>query len=136
VLGYNTSIAAYVSMIALIGVAAETASVMWSTWTGPRRWRDDGRLGGPADLVEMGLEAAVPRIRAIAMAVGMNILGLVPIMLSQGTGADVAKRIASPMQGGLVSLIVMTLFVIPAAYLVWRGGQLRQTWRHISAREP
>jgi len=129
-LGYNTSIAAYVGMIALIGVAAETASVMVvyldETYA---RWHAEGRLRGPADLVEMGLEAAVPRIRAIAMAVGMNIVGLVPIMIAQGTGADVAKRIASPMQGGLVSLTVMTLFVIPAAYLVWRGRQLRKTWR-------
>ena len=129
-LGYNTSIAAYVGMIALIGVAAETASVMVvyldETYA---RWLSAGRLRGPGDLAAMALEAAVPRIRAIMMAVGMNILGLIPIMLSQGTGADVAKRIASPMQGGLFSLIVMTLFVIPALYVGWRATQLRKTWR-------
>jgi Cu(I)/Ag(I) efflux system membrane protein CusA/SilA len=49
-------------------------------------------------------------------------------MHSSGIGADVAKRIASPMQGGLFSLSVMTLFAIPALYVVWRGGQLRRTW--------
>jgi Cu(I)/Ag(I) efflux system membrane protein CusA/SilA len=133
-LGYNTSIAAYVGMIALIGVAAETASVMVVYLDEAFvRGRAEGRLRGPADLAELALEAAVPRIRAIAMAVGMNILGLVPIMLAQGTGADVAKRIASPMQGGLVSLILMTLFVIPAAYLVWRGAQLGRTWRETAS---
>ena len=77
----------------------------------------------------MALEAAVPRVRAIVMAVGMNVLGLVPIMLAHGTGADVAKRIASPMQGGLVSLIAMTLFLIPAVYVAWRAKQLEKGWR-------
>jgi Cu(I)/Ag(I) efflux system membrane protein CusA/SilA len=133
-LGYNTSIAAYVGMIALIGVAAETASVMVVYLDETHaRWLSAGRLRGPSDLVAMAVEAAVPRIRAIVMAVGMNILGLVPIMLAQGTGADVAKRIASPMQGGLFTLIVMTLFVIPAVYVGWRAGQLRKRWREIPA---
>jgi Cu(I)/Ag(I) efflux system membrane protein CusA/SilA len=49
-------------------------------------------------------------------------------MLAQGTGADVAKRIASPMQGGLFTLIAMTLFVIPALYVGWRGRRLRKRW--------
>jgi Cu(I)/Ag(I) efflux system membrane protein CusA/SilA len=134
-LGYNTSIAAYVGMIALIGVAAETASVMVVYLDEALlRWRAEGRLRGPGDLVEMALEAAVPRIRAIVMAVGMNILGLVPIMLASGIGADVAKRIASPMQGGLFSLTAMTLFVIPALYVVWRGAQLRGTWSEPTSR--
>jgi Cu(I)/Ag(I) efflux system membrane protein CusA/SilA len=128
-LGYNTSIAAYVGMIALVGIAAETASVMVvyldQTF---RRWRDEGRLRVPEDLVPMALEAAVPRVRAIVMAVGMNILGLIPIMLSSGTGADVAKRIASPMQGGLVSLTILILFVIPVLYVVWRRFESRQLW--------
>jgi len=58
----------------------------------------------------------------------MTILGLLPLMLSEGTGADVAKRIASPMQGGLFTLTLMTLFVIPAAYVVWRSRQMEHTW--------
>jgi Cu(I)/Ag(I) efflux system membrane protein CusA/SilA len=128
-LGYNTSIAAYVGMIALVGIAAETASVMVvyldQTF---RRWREEGRLQAAEDLVPMALEAAVPRVRAIVMAVGMNILGLVPIMLSGGTGADVARRIASPMQGGLVSLTVLILFVIPVLYVVWRRFESRELW--------
>jgi Cu(I)/Ag(I) efflux system membrane protein CusA/SilA len=129
-LGYHTSIAAYVGMIALVGIAAETASVMVvyldQTF---RRWRDEGRLRTPEDLAPMALEAAAPRVRAIVMAVGMNILGLVPIMLASGTGADVAKRIASPMQGGLVSLTVLILFVIPVLYVVWRRFESRELWR-------
>jgi Cu(I)/Ag(I) efflux system membrane protein CusA/SilA len=134
-LGYNTSIAAYVGMIALIGVAAETASVMVVYLDEALlRWRAEGRLRGPGDLVEMALEAAVPRLRAIVMAVGMNILGLVPIMLASGIGADVAKRIASPMQGGLFSLTAITLFVIPALYVAWRGAQLRGTWSEPTSR--
>jgi Cu(I)/Ag(I) efflux system membrane protein CusA/SilA len=76
----------------------------------------------------MALEAAVPRVRAIVMAVGMNILGLVPIMLASGTGADVARRIASPMQGGLVSLTVLILFVIPVLYVVWRRFESQALW--------
>jgi Cu(I)/Ag(I) efflux system membrane protein CusA/SilA len=116
-------------MIALICVAAETPSVMVvSLDEAFTRWRAKGRMRGPSDLVEMALDAAVPRIRAIVMAVGMNIRGLVPIMLASGIGADVAKRIASPMQGGLFSLTAMTLLVIPALYVVWRGAQLRRTW--------
>jgi Cu(I)/Ag(I) efflux system membrane protein CusA/SilA len=59
----------------------------------------------------------------------MNILGLMPIMLAEGTGADVAKRIATPMQGGLVSLTILTLFVIPALYVVWRRWEGHRQWR-------
>ena len=129
-LDYNTSIAAYVGMIALIGVAAETASVMVVYLDETHaRWLAEGRLRTADDLVALAIEAAVPRIRAIVMAVGMNILGLVPIMLAEGTGADVAKRIASPMQGGLFSLVIMTLFAIPAVYVAWRARQLRASSR-------
>ncbi len=127
-LGHNTSIAAYVGMIALVGIAAETASVMVVYLDEVyQEWSDEGKLRDRTQLIPMALEACVPRVRAIVMAVGMNIFGLVPIMLATGTGSDVAQRIASPMQGGLVTLTVMTLFVIPALYVVWRGLQLRRT---------
>ena len=133
-LRYNTSIAAYVGMIALIGVAAETASVMVVYLDQAyKEWREAGRLRTPADLVPMAVEAASLRVRPIVMMVGMNILGLVPIMMSEGTGADVAKRIASPMQGGLISLTILTLFVIPALYVVWRRFEGRALWRESSS---
>jgi Cu(I)/Ag(I) efflux system membrane protein CusA/SilA len=129
-LGYNTSIAAYVGMIALVGVAAETASVMVVFLDeGYRQALEAGHLRSTRDLVGVAVESGVLRVRPLLMTVLMNILGLIPIMLSRGTGSDVAKRIASPMQGGLVSLTVLTLFVIPAVYVVWRSWQGRKTWR-------
>jgi Cu(I)/Ag(I) efflux system membrane protein CusA/SilA len=129
-LRYNTSIAAYVGMIALVGVAAETASIMVVYLDEAyQQWSKDGRLRRPSDLVPMAVEAASLRVRPILMTVGMNILGLIPIMVSSGTGADVAKRIASPMQGGLISLTILTLFVIPALYVVWRRFEGRERWR-------
>jgi Cu(I)/Ag(I) efflux system membrane protein CusA/SilA len=129
-LGHNTSIAAYVGMIALVGVAAETASIMVVYLDQAyAQWRKEGRLRQPSDLVPMAVEAATLRVRPILMTVGMNIAGLVPIMIATGTGADVAKRIASPMQGGLVSLMILTLFVIPALYVLWRRFEGRHLWR-------
>ncbi len=134
-LGYNTSIAAYVGMIALVGVAAETASVMVVYLDeGYHAALAAGRLRKTRDLLEVAVEAATLRVRPLLMTVLMNIFGLIPIMMSNGTGSDVAKRIASPMQGGLVSLTVLTLFVIPALYVVWRSWQGRKTWR--SAAQP
>ncbi len=132
-LGHNTSIAAYVGMIALVGVAAQTASIMVVYLDQAyAHWRKEGRLRQPSDLVPMAVEAATLRVRPILMTVGMNIAGLVPIMISTGTGADVAKRIASPMQGGLVSLMILTLFVIPALYVLWRRFEGRDLWRNPS----
>jgi Cu(I)/Ag(I) efflux system membrane protein CusA/SilA len=61
------------------------------------------------------------------MTVGMNIVGLVPVMIDTGVGSDVAKRVAAPLWGGLISLTILTLAVIPAFYVIWRGYQLRHT---------
>jgi copper/silver efflux system protein len=66
-------------------------------------------------------EGAERCFRPVLMAVGMNLIGLVPVMTASGIGADVAKRIASPMFGGLVSLTVLTLFVIPVVYMLREG---------------
>ncbi len=129
-LGFNTSIAVYVGMIALVGVAAETASVMVVFLD--EAWKEglaSGRLKAPADLVPLAIDAAVLRVRPVLMTVGMNIFGLLPIMLATGTGSDVAKRIATPMEGGLISLTILTLFIIPALYVIWRGRQLRPNAR-------
>ncbi len=129
-LGYDTSIAAYVGMIALVGVGAETSSIMVVYLDEAfKTWLAEGRLHSIADLLNMTADAASKRVRPLLMTVLMNIIGLIPIMVSEGTGSDVAKRIASPMQGGLVSLTVLTLFVIPTLYVVWRGWQGRHTWR-------
>ncbi|WP_370644127.1 efflux RND transporter permease subunit [Myxococcus sp. RHSTA-1-4] len=126
-LGFNTSVAVWVGMIALIGIAAETASVMViyleEAW---RRWTREGRIHGPADLVPCALDGAVLRVRPLLMTVGMNLVGLAPVMLSRGTGADVMRRIAAPMVGGLVSLTLLTLVIVPVAYVSLRAWGLRR----------
>jgi Cu(I)/Ag(I) efflux system membrane protein CusA/SilA len=126
-LGYNTSIAVWVGMIALLGVAAETASIMVIYLDEAfAQWQAEGRLRGGRDLLDMTLETAVARVRPLLMAVGMNIFGLIPVMFDTGIGSDVAKRIAAPLWGGLVSLTILTLLVIPAIYLIWREHGLRR----------
>jgi Cu(I)/Ag(I) efflux system membrane protein CusA/SilA len=130
VLEFNTSIAVWVGMIALIGVAAETASVMVVYLEQAyQRWSAEGRIAGPADLVECALDGAVLRVRPLLMTVGMNLVGLAPVMLSDGAGADVMKRIASPMMGGLASLMLMTLVIVPVAYVSGRALGLARAAR-------
>ncbi len=126
VLGHNTSIAAYVGMIALVGMAAETATIMVVYLDQAyREGIEAGRLHSMADLVPLVAETATRRVRPLMMTMATDVVALMPVMFAMGPGADVAKRIASPMWGGLVSLLVLTLFVIPALYVVWRGRQLR-----------
>lgn len=125
--GFNTSIAVWVGMIALLGVAAETASVMVVYLD--EAWREGlrtGRIAGTSDLIAACVEAGSKRVRPLLMTVLTNIFGLLPILLDEGPGADVAKRIAAPMWGGLVSLTLLTLLVIPAVYVIWRSFGL---WR-------
>ncbi len=126
-LGFNTSIAVWVGMIALLGVAAETASVMLvyleEAWT---EGVASGRIHDTASLVDAVVEAGSLRVRPLLMTVLANVFGLLPILFDQGVGADVAKRIAAPMWGGLVSLTILTLVVVPCAYAVWRTWHLRR----------
>ncbi len=125
-LSFNTSIAVWVGMIALVGVAAQTASVMVVYLEHAyQEWHAAGRIRTSADLVACALEGAVLRVRPVLMTVGMNLVGLAPVMLSTGSGADVTQRIASPMLGGLVTLAIMTLLIVPAAYVTARSIVLR-----------
>ncbi|HEU4430123.1 MAG TPA: CusA/CzcA family heavy metal efflux RND transporter [Myxococcota bacterium] len=124
-LGFNTSVAVWVGLIGLLGIAAETASIMVIYLDeGYRSWQAAGRLRTTADLVEMALESGSQRVRPLLMTVGMNIVGLVPVMFDTGIGSDVAKRIAAPLWGGLLSLTLLTLAVIPALYVIWRSRGL------------
>jgi len=124
-LGFNTSVAVWVGLIGLLGIAAETASIMVIYLDeGWRRWQAEGRLRTSEDLVEMALESAGQRVRPLLMTVVMNLVGLVPVMIATGVGADVAKRIAAPLWGGLLSLTLLTLAVIPALYVIWRERTL------------
>ncbi len=116
-LGYNTSVAVWAGAIALIGVAVETTSIMIvfldQAWS---KRKADGQLKNANDFTQATLEGAQMSLRSVLMAVSMNIFGLLPVMLATGLGADVMKRISSPMFGGLISLMLLTLVVIPVIY--------------------
>jgi Cu(I)/Ag(I) efflux system membrane protein CusA/SilA len=86
----------------------------------------EGLMADSQDLREAILEGAVQRVRPKMMTVAAIIGGLLPIMWTTGTGADVMKRIAAPMVGGMVSSTILTLLVIPAIYGMWRWRQLKQ----------
>jgi Cu(I)/Ag(I) efflux system membrane protein CusA/SilA len=127
ILGYNTSVAVWVGIIALAGVAAETGVVMIVYLDEFfDRYRAEGRMKTFADLYDAVIRGAVQRVRPKMMTVTAIMAGLLPIMWSTGTGADVMKRIAAPMVGGMVTSTILTLCVIPAIYTVWRERQLRR----------
>ena len=126
VLGYNTSVAVWVGFIALAGVAAETGVVMLVYLD--EAWKEKGAGGRTrvlADLVPAIEEGAVGRLRPKMMTVVAIMAGLAPILWSEGTGADVMKRIAAPMVGGMITSTILTLVVIPAIYYLWRRRQVR-----------
>ncbi len=126
-LGYNTSVAVWVGFIALAGVAAETGVVMLIYLDEAFHRRSlEGRMRGRTDVLEAVREGALERLRPVVMTVTAIIAGLMPILWSAGTGADVMKRIASPMVGGMLTATVLTLVVIPAVYLIWRRWQGRR----------
>ncbi len=126
-LGYHLSVAVWVGIIALAGVAAETGVVMivYLDEVYERRVRE-GTMRGPVELHEAIIEGAVQRVRPKMMTVTAIMAGLLPIMWSHGTGADVMKRIAAPMIGGMVTSTILTLMVIPTIYDLWRNWQLRR----------
>jgi Cu(I)/Ag(I) efflux system membrane protein CusA/SilA len=127
VLGYNFSIAVGVGLIAVTGLAAETAIVMHVYLDeAVKRYRRDGRLTSVPRLKEALEEGAVDRVRPKLMTVFTTIIGLVPIMIGTGTGAEVMQRIATPMVGGLVTSTILTLIVVPALYAVVQGFTLRK----------
>ena len=129
-LGYNTSVAVWVGFIALAGVAAETGVVMLIYLDEAfERHHREGALRVPADVAAAVAEGAVQRLRPVMMTVTAVIAGLAPILWSAGTGADVMKRIAAPMVGGMVTATVLTLVVIPAIYFLWRSWQVRRVMK-------
>ncbi len=125
-LGYNLSVAVWVGIIALAGVAAETGVVMlvYLDEAYERRVRE-GRMATVQDLREAIIEGAVQRVRPKMMTVAAIMGGLLPIMWTTGTGADVMKRIAAPMIGGMVSSTILTLIVIPVLYFIWKRWIMR-----------
>jgi Cu(I)/Ag(I) efflux system membrane protein CusA/SilA len=126
-LGYNTSIAVWVGIIALAGLDAETGVVMLLYLDlAHGLWRDKDRMLTRGDLVQAIHHGAVKRIRPKIMTISVIIAGLLPIMWSHGTGADVMKRIAAPMVGGVVTSGVMELLVYPVIFFIWRGLRLKK----------
>jgi Cu(I)/Ag(I) efflux system membrane protein CusA/SilA len=131
-LGYNTSVAVWVGFIALAGVAAETGVVMLIYLDEAfERHSLEGRMRDASDVAAAVREGALERLRPVIMTVTAIIMGLAPILWSRGTGADVMKRIASPMVGGMLTATLLTLVVIPAIYLVWRRWQVRHGLEHL-----
>lgn len=120
-LDYHLSVAVWVGVIALAGLDAQNGVVMllYLKLVHARRVAE-GRMQDFADLAEAVVEGAADRIRPKLMTVLTMIVGLAPLLISQGTGADVMKRIAAPMVGGLVTSFAVELLVYPALYALWK----------------
>jgi Cu(I)/Ag(I) efflux system membrane protein CusA/SilA len=120
-LGYNMSIAVWVGLIALMGVDAETGMFMLLYLDlAFHEAQAKGRMRNWNDLREAIVEGAVKRLRPKVMTVGVMFMGLIPIMWSTGAGADVMKRIAAPMIGGIFTSFILELVVYPAIYAIWK----------------
>ena len=134
-LGYNVSIAVWVGIIALMGLDAETGVFMLLFLDlAHDEWARAGRLRTHDDLVEAIVHGAVKRVRPKAMTVCAAMMGLLPIMWSTGAGADVMKRVAAPMVGGLATSFVLELLVYPAVYLLWKRRELGASAAAVDAR--
>jgi Cu(I)/Ag(I) efflux system membrane protein CusA/SilA len=127
-LDYNVSIAAWVGMIALLGLDAETGVFMLLfldlSW---EEARAAGRLRSESDVDEAIIHGAVKRARPKMMTVAAAFMGLLPIMWSTSAGSDVMKRIAAPMIGGLATSFLLELLVYPAIYKVWKKRSVKLT---------
>jgi len=126
-LGYNLSIAVWVGIIALAGLDAETGVVMLLYLDHAYDdWKKKGLMRGLKDLKDAIHHGAVQRVRPKIMTASVIIAGLLPIMWSHGTGADVMKRIAAPMVGGVVTSVMLELLVYPVIYFLWKRWSLKK----------
>jgi len=124
-LDHHVSTAVWVGVIALVGLAAQTGVVMivYIDHAYERRL-SEGRIRSLEDIIEAHAEGTIQRVRPKLMTVGTMLIGLVPLLWSEGSGADVMKRIAAPMVGGLMTSAFLTLEIIPVIYTYWRNEQL------------
>ncbi len=121
-LHYNLSVAVGVGLIALAGLDAETGVVMLLYLSlAHARFEREGKLQTHADLREAIVEGAAKRLRPKLMTVAAMLIGLLPLLWNTGTGADVMKRIAAPMVGGLVTSFLLELTVYPAIFAIWKS---------------
>jgi len=122
---YNTSVAVWVGIIALLGVSAETGVVMLLYLDiAYDKFKNSGIMNSLADLKEAVFEGAVKRIRPKMMTVMTTLLGLMPIIIGMGTGSDVMKRIAAPMVGGIITSLIMELTLFPAIFYAIKKREL------------
>ena len=126
-LGHNLSVASGVGFIALAGVSAEFGVIMLLYLKHAWEARIAAGKTDQSDLLDAIREGAVLRVRPKAMTVAVIIAGLVPIMYGSGTGSEVMQRIAAPMVGGMITAPLLSMFVVPAVYLLLRRRQLRAT---------
>jgi len=141
-LDYNLSIAVWVGIIALAGLAAQTGTVMIIYLDEAfHAYRKAGRMRTQHDLFEAITYGAVQRVRPKLMTVSMITLGLIPALWAHGAGAEAIQRIAAPMIGGLITSTILTLEIVPAVYSLWRGRQVewvkgprppRKSWDELS----
>jgi Cu(I)/Ag(I) efflux system membrane protein CusA/SilA len=134
-LDYRLSTAVWVGIIALVGLAAQTGIVMivYIDNAYERRKRA-GKIRDLSDIIWAHMEGTVLRVRPKLMTVGTMLVGLVPLLWASGSGADVMKRIAAPMVGGLVTSAFLTLEIIPVVYTYWRQEQL--LWERLAELDP
>jgi Cu(I)/Ag(I) efflux system membrane protein CusA/SilA len=126
-LGYNLSVAVAVGFIALAGIATEFGVVMLIYLNNAiEQYKSESRLNSKQDLKAAIIEGAVLRVRPKAMTVLVVVLGLMPIMLSEGTGSEVMQRIAAPVIGGMITAPLLSLFIMPAIIRLIRVKELRQ----------
>jgi Cu(I)/Ag(I) efflux system membrane protein CusA/SilA len=134
--GYNLSVAVWIGLIALAGVSAETGVVMLLYLDlAYDQWQREGKMRNAADLRDAIYHGAVKRVRPKAMTAAVIIGGLVPILWSHGAGADVMKRIATPMIGGIVTSTIMELVVFPAIFFLWRSRRMKKSESAVSSLE-
>jgi Cu(I)/Ag(I) efflux system membrane protein CusA/SilA len=127
-LDYNVSIAAWVGMIALLGLDAETGVFMLLFLDlSHDSYKQRGMLRTAQDLDEAIVHGAVKRVRPKMMTVAATFMGLLPIMWATSAGSDVMKRIAAPMIGGLATSFLLELLVYPAVYKLWKMRELRKS---------
>jgi len=134
-LDYRLSTAVWVGLIALVGLAAQTGVVMivYIDHAYERR-RAAGKIRDLSDIVWAHLEGTVLRVRPKLMTVATMLAGLVPLLWATGSGADVMKRIAAPMVGGLLTSAFLTLEIIPVVYTYWRQEQV--LWERLADLDP
>ena len=125
--GFNMSVAVWVGIIALLGISAETGVIMLLYLDiAYENWKKRGRLNSFSDLRESIFEGAVKRIRPKMMTVLVLFFGLLPILIGDGAGSDVMKRIAAPMAGGIFTSFIMELTIYPAIFYALKRRELRK----------